>query len=77
MTHRGASNNMPQSARARIPGVAAAGRRLRDSSESAPVRKGTKQIFDGIVLTGRLRTETTRSDLANACYVLEATLVKP
>jgi uncharacterized protein len=36
-----------------------------------------KQIFDTVMVTGRLRTEATRNDLASASYVIEATHIEP
>jgi hypothetical protein len=35
------------------------------------------QLFDSVVVTGRLRTQPTRNDLASASYVIEATQVEP
>jgi uncharacterized protein len=35
------------------------------------------QMFQTVMVTGRLRTEPTRSDLASASYVIEATHVEP
>ena len=36
-----------------------------------------KQVFQTVAVTGRLRTEAVRNDLASASYVLEATHVEP
>jgi hypothetical protein len=36
-----------------------------------------KEAFQTVVVTGRLRTEVVRNDLASAAYVLEATRVEP
>jgi len=36
-----------------------------------------KEVFQTVAVTGRLRTEVARNDLASASYVLEATHVEP
>jgi hypothetical protein len=36
-----------------------------------------KQLFQTVAVTGRLRTERVRSDVASASYVIEATHVEP
>jgi uncharacterized protein len=36
-----------------------------------------KEVFQTVAVTGRLRTEAVRNDLASASYVLEATRVEP
>ena len=36
-----------------------------------------KQVFQTVAVTGRLRTESVRNDLASASYVLEAANVEP
>jgi hypothetical protein len=36
-----------------------------------------RQMFQMVAVTGRLRTETVRSDVASAAYVIEATQVEP
>jgi uncharacterized protein len=36
-----------------------------------------KQVFQTVAVTGRLRTEAVRNDLASASYVIEATHVEP
>jgi uncharacterized protein len=36
-----------------------------------------KQMFQTVAVTGRLRTEPVRNDVASASYVIDATLVEP
>ena len=36
-----------------------------------------KQMFQTVAVTGRLRTEPVRNDMASASYIIEATLVEP
>jgi hypothetical protein len=36
-----------------------------------------KQMFQTVAVTGRLRTEPVRNDVASASYVIEAMLVEP
>jgi hypothetical protein len=52
------------------------------SNQIVLVRTGNKpfkisEMFDMVRVTGRLRTESTRNDLASASYVIEATRVEP
>jgi hypothetical protein len=52
------------------------------SNQIVLVRTGKKpfkvgQMFQRVAVTGRLRTEQARNDLATASYVIEATLVEP
>jgi hypothetical protein len=52
------------------------------SNQIVLVRTGAKpfkikQMFQTVAVTGRLRTEATRSDVASASYVIEATHVEP
>jgi hypothetical protein len=36
-----------------------------------------KEMFQTVMVTGRLRTEATRNDMASASYVIDATTVEP
>ena len=52
------------------------------SNQIVLVRTGAKrfkvnQMFDTVSVTGRMRTERARNELANASYVIEATQVEP
>ena len=52
------------------------------SNQIVLVRTGAKrfkvdQMFDTVSVTGRMRTERARNELANASYVIEATRVEP
>jgi hypothetical protein len=52
------------------------------SNQIVLVRTGSKpfkasQMFQTVLVTGRLRTEFTRSELASASYVIDATHVEP
>ena len=52
------------------------------SNQIVLVRTGNKpfkakEMFQTVMVTGRLRTEPTRNDLASASYIIEATQVEP